>query len=105
LGIARPEKLQEIRPVEQGREEQDKHLLQAAWTPAPPALKGKRTEPSVNMKSDAGSLLRKSAAGSEREAYYQNVMHYSAYREAYRSNVMFKYAFRSIFRAAMWPSG
>jgi len=47
--------------------------VQADWTPAPPALKGEWTEPSVHTTtSDVGKLRRKSAAvsdqpGSEQE--------------------------------------
>jgi len=37
------EKLEETAgPAEQDNEENDEHLLQAGWTPAPPAPKGKR---------------------------------------------------------------
>jgi len=47
-------------------------------------------------------ILLTTSRGLHRLAYYQNVIHYSAYR-AYRSNAMFKCdIFRSIFGAAPW---
>jgi len=43
------------------------HLLQAAWSPASPAPKGERTEPSIHTTtSDVTSLERKLAAASDR---------------------------------------
>jgi len=48
-------------------QEEEKHLLQVAWTPAPPEPKKEGPEPSVHTTtSDSGSLLRNSAAASGR---------------------------------------
>jgi len=62
------EKLVEIGPMSRKakRRMNIEHLLQAAWTPAPPVPKGEETEPSVHTTTSVvGNLLRKSATASD----------------------------------------